>query len=298
MSRNIFVCASDLAVVTGHNPYKDKAEIFYKYWKKHFKDNYAETLEILKNKNLKNLKEETHMQCLERISQENNINVGAIKNKVFACLRSKNVEQLSQDKAKIDSVIKQLPKAQQKEFADSFNHITNTQFGIRNENLGVDIYQQKMKCEVELTRKYFKKELFHIENDGEIDVWTLGGKVDGIATIPIQDNSKSKNKTNSKTNNSKKVILEIKNRVNRLFNEVRDYEKVQCYAYMYVLDLDEVHLAEIMKSSQDHKMNIFPIVFEEDFWENQIMKSIETFVNEFYEFLENTPMKIHLMSHK
>jgi mevalonate pyrophosphate decarboxylase len=78
------VCASDLAVVTGHNPYKDKAEIYYKYWKKHFKDNYAETLEILKNKNLKNLKEETHMQCLERISQENNINVGAIKNKVFA----------------------------------------------------------------------------------------------------------------------------------------------------------------------------------------------------------------------
>ena len=38
MARNIFVCASDLAVVTGHNPYKDKAEIYYKYWKKHYKD--------------------------------------------------------------------------------------------------------------------------------------------------------------------------------------------------------------------------------------------------------------------
>ena len=236
------------------------------------------------------------MQCLERISQENNLNVGSVKNKVFACLRSKNTEQLSQDKAKIDSVIQQLPKSQQKEFADSFNHITNTQFGIRNENLGVEIYQHKMQADVELTRKYFKKELFHIEsNDGEIDVWTLGGKVDGIASVPINTNPKGKGKGKLKT---KQVILEIKNRVNRLFNEVRDYEKVQCYAYMYVLDLDEVHLAEIMKSSQDNKMNIFPIVFEENFWENQIMKSMETFVNEFYEFLENTPMKIHLMSHK
>ena len=109
----------------------------------------------------------------KRISEENNLNVVAVKNKVFTCLRSKNTEQLTQDKAKIDSVIKQLPKAQQKEFSESFNHITNTQFGIRNENLGLSIYQNKMHCEVELTRKYFKKELFHIEsNDGEIDVWT------------------------------------------------------------------------------------------------------------------------------
>ena len=67
---------------------------------------------------------------------------------------------------------------------------------------------------------------------------------------------------------------------------------------MYVLDLDEVHLAEIMKSSKDNKMNIFPIVFDEKFWENEIMKSMENFVNEFYDFLDNVPMKIHLMSHK
>ena len=43
MSRNIFMCASDLAVITGHNPYKEKSEITLKYWKKHFKDDYVET---------------------------------------------------------------------------------------------------------------------------------------------------------------------------------------------------------------------------------------------------------------
>ena len=130
---------------------------------------------------LKNLKEETHMQCLERISEENNLNVGAVKNKVFACLRSKNTDQLSQDKAKIDSVIKQLPKASSKEFTESFNHITNTNLELEMKILGLSIYQHKMQADVELTHKYFKKELFHIEsNDGEIDVWTNGGKVDGI----------------------------------------------------------------------------------------------------------------------
>ena len=35
MGRKIFICASDLAVITGHNPYKEKDEIILKYWKKH-----------------------------------------------------------------------------------------------------------------------------------------------------------------------------------------------------------------------------------------------------------------------
>ena len=36
MSRNIFMCASDLAVITGHNPYKDKCEIILKILEKTF----------------------------------------------------------------------------------------------------------------------------------------------------------------------------------------------------------------------------------------------------------------------
>ena len=50
MSRNIFMCASDLAVITGHNPYKEKSEIILKYWKKHFKADYVETKLYMKKK--------------------------------------------------------------------------------------------------------------------------------------------------------------------------------------------------------------------------------------------------------
>ena len=54
--------------------------------------------------------------------------------------------------------------------------------------------------------------------------------------------------------------------------------------YVFVLDLNEVRF-EIMKSSKDNKMNIFPVVFDEKLWENEIMKSCETFVNEFYDLM-------------
>ena len=64
--------------------------------------------------------------------------------------------------------------------------------------------------------------------------WSIGGKVDGIAFE--EDNSKR--------------ILEIKNRVNKLFNVVRDYEKVQCYAYMYALDIPKYILLKFLNQEK------------------------------------------------
>ena len=102
-----------------------------------------------------------------------------------------------------------------------------------------------------------------------MDIWTVGGKVDGIVTE--KDGSK--------------CILEIKNRVNKLFNTVRDYEKVQCYAYMYALNINSIHLSEILKSRKNNNMNIFEINFEEKFGQNEIIKNINNFVDNFYDFL-------------
>ena len=35
---NIHISASELAVLTGHNTYRDKSELYVKYWKKYWKD--------------------------------------------------------------------------------------------------------------------------------------------------------------------------------------------------------------------------------------------------------------------
>ena len=62
--------------------------------------------------------------------------------------------------------------------------------------------------------KFFKKDLFKTKNN----IWSLGGRIDGI--------------------NEEKTLIEIKNRVRRLFYKLRDYEKVQVFAYMYILGVD------------------------------------------------------------
>ncbi len=282
ITNNIFICASDLAVVTGHSPFKDKEEIILKYWKRHFNQDYLKTKEIMKKKKITQKIEETHMQCIERISKENSINIKALKNDLYKCVNSKNTETLQKDKnALIENALKNVPEAQRQELKESLTHVTNTSFGIKNENDGVAVYMSKTGNSVEKTSKYFKEELFIIDNEltNTMDIWTIGGKVDGIAT----DKKK------------KKIILEIKNRVKELFNTVRNYEKVQCYAYMYVLGIHRIHLAEILKSRVNNDMNIDEIIFDEEFWQTKIFDRISQFVDEFYEFLNNPKLKIDIL---
>ena len=195
---------------------------------------------------------------------------------------TKNTENLQKEKEQlIKKVLDKLPQKHKEEFKESVNHITNTQFGIRFENNGVEIYQQKTGNIVEKSGKYHKEELFIIDNeiDGVMDIWTVGGKVDGIAI----------------DKDGNKIILEIKNRVNRLFNTVRDYEKVQCYAYMYALDINSIHLSEILKSRKNNDMNIFEINFDEEFWQKEIVDNISLFVDDFYDFLSNKKRKVELL---
>ena len=52
MDRNITICATDLTVITGHNPYKDKDELILKFWKKYYKSDYLEYVENLKKQNI------------------------------------------------------------------------------------------------------------------------------------------------------------------------------------------------------------------------------------------------------
>lgn len=282
MNRNIFMCASDLAIITGHNPYKEKDEIILKYWKKHFKADYVETKLYMKKNKISEKVEESYMECIERISKENNIDLKAVKTDLYKCLNTKDTENLQKEKEQlIKKVLNKLPQKHKEEFKESVNHITNTQFGIRFENNGVDIYMQKTGNSVEKSPKYHKEELFIIDNeiDGVMDIWTVGGKVDGIAT----------------NKDGNKIILEIKNRVNKLFNNIRDYEKVQCYAYMYALDINSVHLSEILKSRKNNTMNIFEINFDDNFWQKEIVDNISLFVDDFYEFLSNKKRKVELL---
>lgn len=273
MDRKILICATDLAVITGHNPYKEKDEIILKYWKRYFKGDYLKFIEYINSQNKELKKEETYMETIKRISKENNVDVN-----IFKCLKSKNIDELNENKEKIFKKIEgKLSEEDKSTFNKSFNTVTNTNFGIKYENKGGELYEKTTGNKIIKNSTFFKKELFYIPNEfNELDHWMLGGKIDGIL---LPEN----------------IVIEIKNRVKYLFYNLRNYEKVQCYTYMYLLDSLNTELVEVLKKPDDDSINIIKIPFEENFWINEIITKLEDFINDFYDFLENTERKLKLL---
>ena len=234
MNRNFYICATDLTVISGTNPYKNINEIYIKYWKKHFPEDYQSILEYMKKKKKKVVREETYSQCIRRIAKENNIDIGK---EVGECLATKNTEQLTQNKLKVMEKIKdKLPEKSKKEFTESFNSLTNTQFGIRFENKGIELYQQETGNSIEIDRRYHKEVIFEVpsncndsncndsnDNDSN-DNDVICGKDDEIVTKNNLDdnnhnnnnnnnnNNNSKNNNNNKNNNNKKISNNRKER--------------------------------------------------------------------------------------
>ena len=277
---NIFISASELAILTGHNRYRDKTELIVKYWKKYFPKDFRRIETLLKKSSRKVSLPETAHETVKRIATENNIDTKQIQ-KLYSASKNANARTMQKDKqSALSEILKNVPIKEHKKLAQSANSLVYTTFGTRNEYSGTDLFKEKYKVDVRTPTSYFSEELFIIEHGPDTHTWSIGGKIDGIYTNPDGD----------------EVILEIKNRVNKLFHSLRDYEKVQCYAYMYVLDKKKVNLAECYKNLDNIAMNVIDIHWDDDFWQKDIVENLSIFVDEFYEFLENDSHKIKLIS--
>ena len=276
MDRNITICATDLTVITGHNPYKSIDEIILKFWKRYYKSDYLEFVESLNAKNIKMKKEETDFEVVTRISKENNVYLG---NKLSQCFKSEDVSALNKNKESIiKSLESKLSGEKKEEFNKSLNSLTNTSFGIKYESKGGELYEEKTNNKIIKTSKYYKTELFQIPNEyDKLDTWGVGGKIDGIL---LPEN----------------IIVEIKNRVKNLFYKLRGYEKVQCFVYMFLLESNATDLVEVLKDKNDNSINIIRVDFNESFWEKEIMLRLEEFIRDFYIFLEDPKRKLKLLT--
>ena len=94
------------------------------------------------------------------------------------------------------------------------------------------------------------------------DIWFLGGKIDGI----LED----------------KTIIEVKNRMRGLFNTVREYEKIQTFAYMFILHSQKSQLVETYFNGSRQECGILEVEFEDKFMDyldsscSDIMANIKT----------------------
>lgn len=270
--KTICIYASELAVVVGINKYQKIADIIIKLWQKNYPIDYENMTTNIKQKYKVSLSsKETDMQCIKRIQEDGNFN---LQNKVNECLNTKDTNQLLKNR---NDILKEVNKNNEiddqvkQEFKKSLESLTNKVFGTINEKSITQYYTEKYNKKIITNNRFIHKNLCTYKDIK----WNLGGKIDGIT----EDN----------------IVIEIKNRIYKLFYEMRDYEKPQIQTYMYILGLNKGHLVESLKKNGEININIIEENFDQEYWDNIILKRLNNFIKLFHIFLDNIDLKTFVL---
>jgi len=270
--KNICIYASELAVVLGINKYQNLSDIIIKLWQKNYPIDYENMTTQVKHKHqVVFTPKETDMQVIRRIQDDANINV---QEKVNNCLQLKDTSQLLKNRQEIFKEVdqnKNLDNETKQEFKKSLESVTNKVFGTINEKSIIDYYMMRSGKKVISNQRFIKKDICTYKDIK----WSLGGKIDGIT----EDN----------------VVVEIKNRIYKLFYTMRDYEKPQIQTYMYILGLSQGHLVESFKRQGEVTLNIIEENFDQEYWNNIVLARLNNFIKLFHLFLDSVDLKTFIL---
>lgn len=266
--RPICIYASDLAVAIGVNKYQKTSDVLVKLWQKNYPISYENAISNIKGKHKINVTpKETDYQCVKRIQQEGNID---LQESIQTCLNMKDTTQLLKNRGEILERINKsntIEDGAKQEFKQSLESMTNRVFGTINEKSAIEKYTELTGKKVNTSTKFIHKQLCTYQGV----IWKLGGKIDGIT----EDNT----------------VIEVKNRIYKLFNVMRDYEKPQIQTYMYILGLKKGHLVESMKQNGGIEINIIEEDFDEEYWNNEVLDKLNSFIKLFHLLLDNDELK-------
>ncbi len=129
-----------------------------------------------------------------------------------------------------------------------------TEHGTKKEDSVRDQIEVEQSLNIQKDNQFRRRLLY--END-QYKVY-VGGKCDGVSMI-----------------DNEPTIVEIKNRIKRLFGCVPEYERVQLMAYMFIYDIRRGILVE----SYNQKKNQFKIDFDENEWNELVQTEIGGFLD-------------------
>lgn len=110
---------------------------------------------------------------------------------------------------------------------------------------------------------------------GEVDgiPWYVGGKIDALS-------------------DDGHLLIEIKNRVNRLFFRAPSYEVVQVRTYLELLDIHQGALVECFKGeSGSVQTNVIPIARDKAFWKQDVVPKLNKFVSFLVKLLKDPALQ-------
>ena len=267
---HLYIFASELSNLIGMNKFKKPAEVLLRLWKTNYPEEYKLRQTELRKKKKQIMLEETKEETFHRIAKKYDDKTQKIEKEMKKCRDTKDVEKMLASQEKMIAHCQDLEEEDKIKIQNAIREISQTSFGTRQEKKSIHIYTQLTNLPVLELKQFCKRPLF--QRDGE--VWYVGGKIDGI----LEDNT----------------IIEIKNRMRGLFKSVREYEKIQTYAYMFILHSFQSQIVETYLNGTRQECGILNVDFEEPYWQN-IIQRILRFIKYFDEFRASKQLQYQLL---
>ena len=259
-----FVCvhASSLAACIGANRYKPRHEALEEMWKRLDPAGYDAA--FARNRVL------TRERVIAKVLRDNEQIATAVAEAAMRDHASSTAAESTAETAKtaIDAAAKHLPEAEAKIVKDHVQSRVFTRFGTAREN---DVFAKLADMGVAAHKHsgFLKKQMGTVRDEP----WFLGGKIDAIS-------------------DDRTTVVEIKNRVRRLFRTVPEYERVQLESYMHLLDLDRALLVECF-TSLDARMdiNVMEVARDPERWDSTIVPALSEFVRTLFGLLDDAAVQ-------
>lgn len=238
----VIIKASDVAACIGRHQYKARSEVLNEIWKKNWPETFTGQTKTDKAREILQISPEAQKVLSSAIA-----------------VKARDSAEVQTVFTKAKEAINSDPKLSTVQKAEVIEHVRSqvyTTHGTRSEDKTSD------KVEVDEKVRLVRDNSFY-----DLDVCTIDGvkfvvcgKIDRIEERP----------------DGARVLVEIKNRTNRLFRRVVEYEFVQVQVYLQMLGLVDARLVE----QYNNQVLSHAIARDEKTWTNEILPGLVDFCNE------------------
>jgi hypothetical protein len=257
---SIILYASQVAACIGYNKHKTPAEAMESMWERMYPDSYRQAMQrtgLI-----------TEAQKLESMVSANPLIAKIIGDSTTPCDSSAHVSVTYDATSKLIQGLH--VDADSREIIDStVKRNLYTTYGTLSEHHALAKIREDVLIDAKPDDVFYKKQVATVDGI----VIYVGGKIDGIT----EDRS---------------LVVEIKNRIRRLFYKVPFYEIIQLQCYLHLLNVRKGVIVECLNASDlSTTMNVVPISRDTHLWENVLIPKMKDFVVQFVSLTTDTTLQ-------
>jgi hypothetical protein len=259
-----YVYRAELGVVCGYNQFQSKVGVFERVWQRSYADSWdaADQAMLLQT----GAPVSTEEMKTERLMEDIGVHKVLAERLPSVTKESASVSDVRAAErelvAEVQRMAPDLPKPVQQRIAQEVQRSVRTSYGTAQEMPTIQVIERQDKVQVkENNSRFYKRKVEGVLSPHSMKPVSVGGRVDGF-----KDGS----------------LVEIKNRVRRLYDPLPLYDVVQFQCYLYVLDLPHGELIQRIKYSKecdDSARSTIQIERDEAFWTEEVVPRICSFVS-------------------